>query len=154
MKRNPVLMLNSVAGLVSAAIILLAAFGFELTVEQVGAIGGFVAAAGAVIGALLGQAQVDSPETVERKVLEGIELGRAESTGTLLEVTPIEGHVGLGDEVVDRIAAAVAAKVKPSRTRASGSKGHFDVAVVALIIAVLVVGFLIGIWADPGPVDL
>lgn len=42
----------------------------------------------------------------------------------------------------------------PRRPLHAGDAGHFDVAVVALIIAVLIAGFLIGIWADPGPVDL
>jgi hypothetical protein len=69
MDREPAVIIGLVTAAIEALIALVVAFGVELTGEQVAAIMGFVAAAGAVIAALLTRARVYAPATVA-KLLE------------------------------------------------------------------------------------
>lgn len=70
MDREPAVIIGLVTAAIEALIALVVAFGVELTGEQVAAIMGFVAAAGAVIAALLTRRRVYAPATVA-KLLEG-----------------------------------------------------------------------------------
>lgn len=80
MNRNPVLIIvGAIAGIVTPLINLLVAFGTHLDITQVGAINAGVAAVLAAVAIVVTRAQVDSPETVEARLLEAIELGHAKA---------------------------------------------------------------------------
>ena len=66
MRNEPILTAGVIGSVVSAAIVLLTAFGVPLTPEQSQAIIGFVAVVAPIIVALVGRHGAYGPETVKR----------------------------------------------------------------------------------------
>ena len=71
MTSEPIIIINSVTAAIEAIIVVLVAFGFSLSGDQVAAIMGAVVAVGAILSTVVGRASVFAPDTVAELVASG-----------------------------------------------------------------------------------
>lgn len=80
-RREPVAIVNAVGAVAAAVVVLAVSLGFDVdSVSVLAAIGGATLAVERLVSTWFARAIVDSPETVDRKVLEGVAVGMAAAT--------------------------------------------------------------------------